>query len=153
MAGLVRRAAEDNPLIVQVGRLRYAQIPGVLSTAVAAFCTSSARTSHTSDGREDTSGVLPLKLYEAMASGVAIIGTDQPGQAEVIRSARCGIFVAPDRPEDLARAVAWLWAHPEERAAMGARGRGAVEAGQTWDHRAAATDRFIRSAARLDRPG
>lgn len=147
MAPLVDRAAQRNPLIWTTGALRYAQIPGVLACAEVALCMSSARASPASKGREANSGVLPLKLYEAMACGVAIIASDQDGQADVIRSTRCGIVIPPEQPGELARAVAWLWANPDERAAMGANGRRAVETGDSWDHRAADTDRFLRSLA------
>jgi glycosyltransferase involved in cell wall biosynthesis len=86
-----------------------------------------------------------------MACGTAVIGSDQPGQADLVRSTAAGVVVEPDQPGELAAAVAWLWSHPEERAAMGARGRRAIEADHTWDRRASDTDGFIRSLFGADR--
>jgi len=145
MAPLVDRAARRNPLIRTTGSIQYSQVPGVLAGAAVALCMSSSRRSPGSKQPGANSGVLPLKLYEAMACGVPIIASDQDGQADVIRSTRCGIVIASEQPGELARAVAWLWTHPKERAAMGANGRRAVETGDSWDHRAADTDRFLRS--------
>jgi len=43
--------------------------------------------------------------------------------ARILDRSGAGIVVAPESPDDLARAVSWLAEHPAEAAEMGARGR------------------------------
>ena len=43
--------------------------------------------------------------------------------ARILELAGAGVVAAPEDAEDLARAVRWLQAHPQEATAMGERGR------------------------------
>ena len=75
-----------------------------------------------------------LTLYEAGASGTAVIGTDGCGVADAIEQGLTGLVVAQDHiAEELPRALLELLSNPRKAAAMGAAGR-ARASRQTWDH-------------------
>ncbi len=88
----------------------------------------------------------PTKLIEYLALGLPAVANSHPDQSLVLRESRAGVCV-PWGAKYFARAVHWLALHsPEERAAMGLRGRHWVEA-----HRSYATiaDDFERAALRV----
>ena len=62
---------------------------------------------------------LPSALQEAMLSGCAIVATDMPGQAEIIRSGRNGLLVPQRQPEALAKALQRLMEDPETARTLG----------------------------------
>jgi len=63
---------------------------------------------------------LPLVLGEAMAYGVPCIATAVGGNSEIVSHGQTGLLVKPRSPEQLAEAIEYLLAHPEERYRMGA---------------------------------
>ena len=66
---------------------------------------------------------LPLSVGEAMAYGVPCIATDVGGNKEIVSHGQTGLLVKPRSPEQLAEAIDYLLAHPEERCRMGANAR------------------------------
>jgi glycosyltransferase involved in cell wall biosynthesis len=74
-------------------------------------------------------GMVP---FEAFLSGKPVItATDAGGPLDVVRDGSTGLVVEP-RAEEVARAAAWLAAHPVEAAAYGQAGREAAR-GVTWE--------------------
>ena len=63
---------------------------------------------------------LPLVLGEAMAYGIPCIATDVGGNKEIVSHGQTGLLVKPGSPEQLAEAIEYLLAHPDERSRMGA---------------------------------
>lgn len=97
-----------------------------------------------------------LPLLEAMACGIPVVyPAHGPAPAYVPEGA--GICLPVTRggvdADDVARALRWLWGHPEERRAMGAVGRaGALDL--AWDKRAVAVADHLRGVVRRARdPG
>ncbi len=125
----VERAAASDPGVYYLGRLPYAELAGVISHSLA-----STSAQYTLDRGE--TGFSALKLYESMACGVPVIGTDYPGVGDVIRHYESGLVVAPGDAHELASAAAYLAEHPDEAAKMGARGRAAVLREGSWKARA-----------------
>jgi glycosyltransferase involved in cell wall biosynthesis len=76
--------------------------------------------------------IRPNKLFEYMASGLPVIASDFDHWRAVVEPAQCGLLVDPLDPDAIARAVEYIFAHPEEAAEMGARGRAAVGAQYNW---------------------
>ncbi|HEV8435272.1 MAG TPA: glycosyltransferase [Thermoanaerobaculia bacterium] len=70
-------------------------------------------------------------VLEAMAAETPVILTAEVGLSEEVRRARAGVVV-PAQPREIANAIRKLLDEPDERRAMGARGRHAVETRFTW---------------------
>ncbi|HKE01826.1 MAG TPA: glycosyltransferase family 4 protein [Planctomycetota bacterium] len=89
-------------------------------------------------GREPISArhTSPLKLFEAMAAGRAIVASDLPSLREVVEHDRTAWLVPPDDPDALAAGLRRLVADPERCERLGAAAR--EKAGAfTYDARAA----------------
>ncbi|MCX7342382.1 MAG: glycosyltransferase [Hyphomicrobiales bacterium] len=132
--GIERRhllGLENDPGIYAPGRLPQDQAVAIMRGALAALCVI-----EDPDGRSST-GVAPLKLFESMACGVAVIVSELPFQADLVRSLRAGIVTPPSDPAALARAVARLAADPGLAKSMGANGAAYVSREASWQARAA----------------
>ncbi len=80
----------------------------------------------------------PLKLFEYLAAGLAVVAADLPGVVDVVGDRADVATVVPQgSAEALAAAVAELVADEGRRAALGQAGRRLVATSHTWDHRAA----------------
>lgn len=66
---------------------------------------------------------LPLAILEAMACGLPCVVTSVGGNAEAVEHRVHGLVVPPGSPGEVAEALSWLIAHPEERAQMSRRAR------------------------------
>jgi glycosyltransferase involved in cell wall biosynthesis len=84
--------------------------------------------------RNAVQGCAPLKILESMAAGVPVIASRLPPVAEIINDGVDGRLVAPDRPDELARAMRILLAYPDLRAAMAIRGRARIADQFLWSH-------------------
>ena len=93
---------------------------------------------------------LPIALLEAMAAGVAPIGTDVPGINDVIEHNRSGLLVPIDDPEALAGAIGSLVTDAARRRALAG---GAAERVRAFDAAKAAPAyrRVLADAATGDR--
>lgn len=132
-------AAERNPKLVLLGRIPYRSVPGIIANSVTSLSPKSSL------GDRSSTGLFPLKLFEAMACGVPIVLTDFPGQADLVREHDCGLVIPPGDHEALASAVAYLYGNPDVRASMGQRARKAMENQHSWDRRAADTESVLLS--------
>jgi glycosyltransferase involved in cell wall biosynthesis len=70
-------------------------------------------------------------VLEAMAARTPVVLTAEVGLAEEVRRTHAGLVV-PAQPREIANAINNLLDDPEERRAMGERGRHAVETRFTW---------------------
>lgn len=77
----------------------------------------------------------PLKLFEYMGMGKAVVASDLPSLREVIRHGENGWLVEPESPSALADGIRTLLADPERSAAIG-RQAAADAAELTWLSRA-----------------
>ncbi|MGH8984318.1 MAG: glycosyltransferase [Acidimicrobiia bacterium] len=78
----------------------------------------------------------PLKLFEYLAAGLAVVAADLPGVIDAVAD-NAAVLVPRGDPAALAAAVAHLTAHPDARVTLGGAGRRLAFARHTWDHRAA----------------
>ncbi len=136
---IVEEVAARNPHVHYLGVLPYEEVPRLVANALAATVLTYA---------PDRAGYSPLKLYESMSCGVPVICSDTPGQAEYVRAEGAGIVVPPEDPRAVALAAAQLAEEPEVAAAMGARGRTAVEERYSWRARARQRQEVIERAVR-----
>ncbi len=79
----------------------------------------------------DTFGV---KVVEYMSVGLPVIMNDSPYAKEMNNKYYFGMCVKPDNPKQIADAVHYLLANPEEARKMGENGRRAVEQEFNWNH-------------------
>jgi len=74
-----------------------------------------------------------IATAEAMACGVAVVATDVPGNADILRHSAAGMLVAPGNIKPSVPAIAALLADPDRRAAMGVQGRAQAQARYSID--------------------
>jgi glycosyltransferase involved in cell wall biosynthesis len=89
---------------------------------------------------------LPLALLEAMACGKAIVASDIPGNAEIIRNAENGLLFRAGSSSDLAEKVLVLLADARLRSRLGRRARGTVEERCSWHRVLGELDRIYDEA-------
>lgn len=142
----VKAAAKASNRVKYLGVVPYREAPAVVAGSLASVCPMTDL-----GGRAATGGLVPLKLFEALACGVPVIVTDFPAQAGAIREHHCGIVVPPGNPAAIASAVRELFLCLAEAEEMGRRGWRAAEAYYSWDARAAATEPVIARLHRGDR--
>ncbi|MEQ1508307.1 MAG: glycosyltransferase, partial [Myxococcota bacterium] len=84
----------------------------------------------------------PLKLWDALASGIPVVAADTPA----IRAAAGDAFLpyVPGDPASLARAITLASTDPAVRASLIARARGRA---RTWDQRASEVEAFLAETA------
>jgi glycosyltransferase involved in cell wall biosynthesis len=75
----------------------------------------------------------PIKMFEYMAAGLPVVASDFPVYREILDDGACGLLVPAADPPALARAIEWIFAHPDEAKAMGEQGRRRVERLYTWE--------------------
>ncbi len=128
--------------ITYLGRIPYDTLPSLVARAKTSFiCTENL------EGR-GSSGLAPLKLFESLACGLAVIATDMPFQSDVVRNGQCGYIVAAGKPGDLAKRVANLMAADEERSRMGQRARDVALKEHSWYARAKDTHDLLKEAVK-----
>ncbi len=76
----------------------------------------------------------PNKLFEAMAAGVAVVASDLPGMATIVRATDCGVLCDPTDATEIAAAIRRILDAPEdERLAFGHRGLVASHTTFNWE--------------------
>lgn len=78
----------------------------------------------------------PIKLFEYMASGRAIVASELPSTADVVRDGESALLVPPGDAGALAAAIMRLRDDPALRQKLAANARALVLAHYTWDARA-----------------
>lgn len=125
--------------VIYLGAQAQTDLPALIRGAVAALVPIS------DPAQRSRHGVMPLKLFEALACGTPVIVSDLPGQAEFVQTTRAGLVVRVGDADGLARAVATLAADPERAAALGRAGAEAVAAEHSWGARAKDLAAIIRT--------
>jgi glycosyltransferase involved in cell wall biosynthesis len=85
----------------------------------------------------------PIKLFEYMASGRAIVASDLPGFAEVVQDGESALLVPPGNAQALADAVTRLRTDPALRERLAQRAHSVVMSCYTWEARARAIKNHI----------
>lgn len=141
----LRPALQQLPSNVSyLGAKPQAELPALIRGALAALVPIS------DPSQRSQRGVMPLKLFEALACGTPVIVTDLPGQAEFVRATGSGLVVPIGDVEGLARAVATLAADRLRACELGRAGAAAVLAEHSWDTRAKELAAVIRNVLAKD---
>lgn len=96
------------------------------------------------DRRNRVQGCSPIKLFEYMAAGRAVLSTSLPCLQEIVRDGETGVLARASHSHDLAARLGELAADAGLRARLGARARRELADEATWQHRAAALVTFYR---------
>jgi alpha-maltose-1-phosphate synthase len=109
-----------------IGAVPHGEVPALLTSASIGLAPYAA----------DAPGSFsPLKLFEYMAAGLAVVAGSIAGVRDVVGPDQA-VLVPPGDPAALAAAVRELAADESRRAQLGAAGRELVVAQHTWDLRA-----------------
>jgi len=128
----VETAAAENPRLVYLGVQPYDVVPGLVAGSLLGLSVQW-------DERRGQTGLFPLKVFEYLAAGVPAVVSDYPGVAQLVRQTGAGWVVPPGDAEALAAVVDRAASREAERQSRGVRGRAAVVAHHSWDHRAGET--------------
>jgi glycosyltransferase involved in cell wall biosynthesis len=109
-----------------IGAIPHGQVPAVLAQADIGLVPYAA------DAPDYFS---PLKLFEYMAAGLAVVAAELPAVREVVTE-DTAVLVPRGDPEALAAAVTGLALDAPRRARLGRAARALVAAEHTWGHRA-----------------
>lgn len=75
----------------------------------------------------------PVKMFEYMAAGAAVVASNFPLWSDIIEKEECGICVDPSSATAIAGAIRFLIDNPEAAIEMGERGKKAVKQRYNWD--------------------
>src|SRR5205823_5430992 len=87
--------------------------------------------------------LLPMKIFDAMAFGLAICASDLPVVREVLTHERTALLLPSDDLTAWTQAVEELACNPGKRRALGDSARSAFERHFTWRHRARRIVEFV----------
>jgi len=87
----------------------------------------------------------PLKLYEYMAAGKAIVASRAGQIAEVIKHGYNGLLVEPGDVPELSTAIMWLLRNQEERDRLGRNARSQAVERHSWDQYIQRLEEIYRS--------
>lgn len=79
---------------------------------------------------------MPVKMFEYMGAGLAVIASDFPVWREMLADVDCALFVNPLDARSIAQAIEYLLSHPERAEAMGRSGQIAVAERFNWNTQA-----------------
>jgi glycosyltransferase involved in cell wall biosynthesis len=91
----------------------------------------------------------PMKAFEYLAAGLAVVATDVPANQEIIRESGGGRLVPPHNPETLAAAIREVLENDSVAEAYRASGTAWIRE-NTWQRRA---ERLIAEVERIPAPG
>jgi glycosyltransferase involved in cell wall biosynthesis len=80
-----------------------------------------------------TSLVTPLKPFEAMMAGRAVICSDLPALAEIVDDGKTGLLFSVDDADDLASTISRLAGDSDLRQRLGTAAKNWVESERTWE--------------------
>lgn len=87
----------------------------------------------------------PIKMFEYLAAGCAVLSSDFPLYRTLLHGANCGMFVDPQNEADIAQALIDFTEQPDETLKMGQRARSLFEAKYNWEMEALKLREFYLS--------
>lgn len=93
---------------------------------------------------------LPIKMFEYMAAGLAIVASNFPLWEEIIRKSGCGLCVNPSDPEAIAQKIRYLLTNDEIARKMGECGRRWVLENCRWEKESEKLKRIYEKLCLLD---
>ena len=75
----------------------------------------------------------PLKLLEYLAMKKVVIATDIPANREVMGESKSGIYISSTDPQEIAKAIVYVYNNREKLAEWGASGESIIEESYSWE--------------------
>lgn len=75
----------------------------------------------------------PIKMFEYLAAGCAVVASDFPLYRSLLQNANCGVFVDPKNEFEIAQELRKLSKNTEQTLAMGRSARASFEANYNWE--------------------
>ncbi len=116
--------------ILFTGTIPHEQVPGYINLVDVCVSPFVKR-------RNNRIGLSPLKVYEYLACGKAVVSSRVPG-LEFIGEKGVGVLVEPEKPDALAHGIVSLLLDPAKRARMGRKGVRLAQREFDWKRRASA---------------
>lgn len=88
------------------------------------------------DGSDIGSYTSPLKMFEYMATGRAIVASDLPVLKMALKDGENALLCSPNSPEEFCRKILYLKANPQVGAYLGERNARDFQRAYTWEIRA-----------------
>lgn len=126
--------------VEMIDPLPHSYMPQVLAPAQIAVAPLS------NNQRNQIQGCNPIKIFEYMAAGKAILAPDLPVVREILSHQETGWLYAPEENGALTAALEYLLQHPQERARLGQNARAKLLSSYTWQHRQTQVLDFFRKA-------
>ena len=96
---------------------------------------------------------LPVKMFEYMATGTAVIASNFPLWRSIVEESNCGLCVDPLKPEEISTALSYLANNRELATELGSNGRKAVLEKYNWSIEEAKLLDFYKSIISKDLNG
>ncbi len=110
--------------VIDLGIVSRAEVADILAKSSVGLVTYLPAPNHTD--------AQPNKLFEYMSVGLPVIASDFDLWKEIIEKNNCGICVDPSNPEEIAKAIKYIFDNTEEAKMMGQNGKGNVDKIYNW---------------------
>jgi glycosyltransferase involved in cell wall biosynthesis len=87
---------------------------------------------------------VPLKSLEYLAMGKPVIATSIPFHQKIFELCDCGVLINTNKPEEIGRAIDFLYEQKEKLVDMGKKGREVVEKYYSWESKALEVEEYLR---------
>jgi len=124
----IKQAVENNPFIDYVGYLPWREVLKIYSVSDVGLLLLQPVPAYAYITTET-----PVKLFEYMLAGLAVLSANFPSLKKMIERNKCGICVDSTSPREIADAMKYLIEHKEEARKMGENGRRAVIERYNWE--------------------
>jgi glycosyltransferase involved in cell wall biosynthesis len=131
------RAAYSFSNLIMYGYVPHGQLPRFMDEFDVVLAPYQRSVSTMGGGGDVSKWMSPLKLFEYMAAGKAILVSDLPVLREVIDDGVAGLLCEPADPSSWAGALRRLVGSPQLRRTMGENARELLTRKYTWSRRAA----------------
>lgn len=75
----------------------------------------------------------PVKMFEYMAAGLPVISSKYGDSSEFVKESNGGLLVDPLDPEDISKAIVWIFNNPDEAEKMGKRAQEMIFLKYSWE--------------------
>ena len=108
----------------------YGQVDRTIIQEILQKCSVGLVTLHPTPSYKEA---YPIKMFEYLAAGCAVVASDFPLYRTLLQDASCGIFVDPKNELEIAQVLRELSSNKEQTLASGKSARASFEANYNWE--------------------